>query len=72
MYFFEIESIYVFLDPPGYVYPLVSLEFAWWLVLTMTTAILCLLAYIGRLRPRRMVYPLYLYLLFLLILVKPV
>lgn len=72
MFFFGIDRIYVFLEPPGYIYPLVSLEFGWWLVLTMATALLCLLAYISRIRPRRIIYPLYLYLIFLLILVKPV
>lgn len=72
MALFDIESIYVVLDPPGYIYPFVSLEAPWWLALTLGTGILCLLAYINRIRPRRIVYPLYLYLIFLLILVKPV
>ena len=72
MALFGIESIYVVLNPPGYIYPFVSLETTWWLVLTFGTALLCLLAYINRIRPRRIVYPLYVYLIFLLILVKPV
>src|SRR5262245_48793085 len=65
MFLFDIDTIWVFLDPPGYIYPFVSLEGGWWLVLTFGTAMLCLLAYINRIRPRRVVYPLYIYLLFL-------
>jgi hypothetical protein len=72
MYLFNIDSIYVFLTPPGYISPFVSLEAAWWLVLTLGTSLLCLLVYINRIRPRRVIYPLYLYLIFLLIWVKPV
>ena len=72
MALFDIESIYVVLNPPGYIYPFASLDATWWFVLTLGTALLCLLAYINRIRPRRIVYPLYLYLIFLLILIKPV
>ena len=72
MALFGIESIYVVLNPPGYIYPFASLDTTWWVVLTLATALLCLLAYINRIRPRRMVYPLYLYLIYLLILIKPV
>ena len=72
MAFFDIESIYVVLNPPGYIYPFASLDATWWFVLTLGTALLCLLAYINRLRSRRMVYPLYIYLIFLLILIKPI
>lgn len=68
----ERDGIYVFLDPPGYIYPFTSLEAAWWIVLTLITSILCFLTSIDRLRPHRLVYPFYAYLLFLLIFVKPV
>lgn len=72
MALFDIDHIYVVLDPPGYIHPFASLDTTWWIVLTIGTALLCLLAYINRIRPRRIVYPLYIYLIFLLILIKPV
>lgn len=69
---FRTDRIPLFLDPPGDIYPFVTLESGWWLVLTLTTFILFILAYIKRLRPYRIVYPFYFYLLVLLILVKPI
>jgi len=72
MFAFNIERIYVVLDPPGYIYPFTSLEFGWWIVLTLLSSVLCLLAYFNRIRPHRLVYPFYAYLIFLLIFVKPV
>ena len=72
MALFGIESIYVVLNPPGYIYPFASLDTTWWFVLTLTTAMLCLLAYLNRIRPRRIVYPFYLYLIYLLIFIKPI
>ena len=72
MFSLNIDRIYVFLDPPKYIYPFVTLELGWWAVLTLLTSLLCVLAYTNRIRPHRIVYPFYLYLLFLLILVKPI
>lgn len=72
MFFFDVTRIYVFLNPPEYIKPFVTLEFGWWLVLTVATATLTVLTYFERIRPRRLRYPFYLYLIFLLILVKPI
>lgn len=72
MFFFGFTRIYVFLDPPEYIKPFVTLELGWWLVLTVATAVLTVLTYFERIRPRRLRYPFYLYLIFLLILVKPI
>ena len=72
MYFLGIERIYIVLDPPGFIHPFASLEFGWWLILTLLSSILCILAYGNRIRPHRLVYPFYAYIVFLLILVKPV
>lgn len=72
MFFFGIEGIYVVLEPPGTIYPFVTLEFGWWLVLTSATAIVGALAYFNRIHPHRLFYPFYIYLIYLLILVKPI
>jgi hypothetical protein len=71
---FNIEGIYVFVNPPGYIYPFVSLEYQWWFVLLLGSAVMCIMAYADRLKsiPTRLAYPFYFYILFLLILVKPV
>jgi len=68
------DSIPVFVTPPGYIRPLVTLEYQWWLVLTLTTFTLYLLIDYRRLPrvPRRASVPFYIYLLFLLIFVKPI
>lgn len=67
------EGIYIFVDPPGYIYPEMSLEFTWWVVLVLVTAIMMVITYTSNLRAvSRTVYPLYAYLVFLLVLVKPV
>ena len=74
MLFFEIDSIYVFVDPPGSITPFASLEWQWWIVLLMGTATICIAAYSARLEkvPNRIVVPTYFYILFLLFLIKPV
>ena len=74
MYFFGIDSIYVFVDPPGYIRPLISLEYQWWVALVLGSAVVCLAAYSNRFLtiPGRIAIPVYLYILFLLIIVKPV
>jgi hypothetical protein len=74
MALFGFESIPVFLDPPGKINPWASLEFEWWAVLTFTTALVYLLITTRVLStlPRRIALPFYLYLLFLLIFVKPI
>lgn len=74
MYFFNVQSIYVFVNPPGYVYPFVSLEYQWWFVLLLLSALICISAYSDRLKsiPTRLALPFYVYILFLLYLVKPV
>jgi len=68
------DQIPVFLDPPGTIGPFVTLEYQWWLVLTIFTATCYLLVVSRRLPnlPRRFGVPFYVYLLFLLILVKPI
>lgn len=74
MYLFGIDYIYVFVEPPGYLCPFVSLEYQWWFVLLVFTTLAGLLVYSDRLQsvPRRLALPFYLYVLFLLIFVKPV
>lgn len=74
MFFFNIDSIYVFVNPPGSIRPAVSVEFEWWLVLLLATSVLCAAAYSSRFRniPTRIAIPAYIYILFLLILVKPI
>ena len=67
-----LDRIPVILDPPGYIYPFVTLELGWWLALTLIAAVLCILVRINRLRPHRLFYPFYIYLIFLLIFVKPI
>lgn len=74
MFFLDIDCIYVFVDPPKYLCPFVSLEYQWWFVLLLITTVVSVLAYLERTKsiPRRIALPTYLYILFLLILVKPV
>lgn len=74
MFFFDIDWIYVFVNPPGYITPFVSLEYTWWFVLLVGSSPMAILAYSERIPnvPRRFALPFYLYVLFLLILVKPV
>ena len=67
-----VDGIYVVLNPPGHIYPFVTLEFNWWIILTMLTAALCIMTYYTRIRPRRLIIPFYIYLVFLLVWVKPV
>ena len=73
MRFFDFERIYVFVDPPGYIGPEVSLEYQWWIVLVLGTSMVYSLIVFRRLAtfPKRTAAPFYLYLLFLLIFVKP-
>ena len=68
------DGIWVFVNPPGYVYPFVSLEYTWWFVLLIGSAAMCITAYSDRVEsiPTRVWVPFYIYILFLLILVKPV
>ncbi len=68
----EWDRIWVVLDPPGHISPFASLEVGWWVVLTFMSAMLCLLTYSDRIRPHRLIFPFYAYLVFLLIFVKPV
>ncbi len=74
MFLFGISRIYVFVDPPGYLEPGVSLGFSWWFVLLLASSTMSVLASSGRLKtiPKRLALPFYLYILFLLIFVKPV
>ena len=74
MFFFNIDGIYVFVTPPGVVYPFVSLEYTWWFFLLIVSAVMGMSAYsnwVGVV-PARFVVPFYVYILFLLYLVKPV
>ncbi len=74
MIFFDVERIYVFVDPPGYIGPEVSLEYQWWIVLILGTTVVYSLIVSRRLPtfPKRTAAPFYFYLLFLLIMVKPI
>lgn len=74
MAFFDIDRIYVFVDPPEYIGPLASVPFQWWLILLIGSAVVAILAYSNRLRrvPKRTAIPFYVYILFLLIVLKPV
>jgi hypothetical protein len=69
----EISQIYVFVDPPGYVQPFVSVKFEWWLVLLLLSTLVAVSAYWERWKtvPRRLAIPFYIYILFLLIFVVP-
>jgi hypothetical protein len=71
---FNFDCMPVFLDPPGYLKPIVTLGYQWWLVLLLLSTVVCILAYAERIRafPSRLVFPFYIYILFLLIFVKPV
>jgi hypothetical protein len=71
---YQGDGIWVFVNPPGYVYPFVSLEFTWWFVLLLASATMAVMAYSHRIQslPSRFWVPAYGYILFLLILVKPV
>jgi hypothetical protein len=79
MLFFGIRAIYVFVpvnptaDPPNYIYPLVALDWQWWILLVFTVAVLSYAAYAARREnlTTRFFVPMYLYLLFLLIFVEP-
>jgi hypothetical protein len=74
MALFGFDAIPVFLDPPGEIRPWASLEFEWWVVLTGATFLLYMLISTRVLStlPRRVALPFYIYLVFLLIIVKPV
>ncbi len=74
MFLFGISRIYVFVDPPGYLEPGFSLGFSWWFVLLLASSTMSILASSGRLKtmPKRLALPFYLYILFLLIFIKPV
>jgi hypothetical protein len=71
MRFFGFTRIYVILNPPEYIYPFVTLEPSWWLLMLLLSILVYFLASTGRLRPHRLVVPLYLYIVYLLIFVKP-
>lgn len=69
----QIRGIYVFVNPPEYLYPLLSIDVSWWLVLVIGTTVLLGVSYISKQRAvSRGTYPLYIYLIFLLILVRPI
>lgn len=75
MSFFGTESIYVFVEPPrdGRLYPFMSLETSWWFIFAFMTLISMIGTYVSQQRViNRMIYPLWLFLCFLLISVKPV
>ena len=68
------DGIYVYVTPPEYVYPFVTLAYSWWFVLLFGASLTCILIYSNRIGniPQRFVFPFYAYILFLLILVKPI
>jgi len=74
MLVFGVENIYVFVDPPGYIEPVVALKWEWFVVLLIISAAICISSYLGSLQNvvGRLAFPLYIYILFLLILVKPI
>lgn len=67
------SRIYVFVKPPEYIDPQASVAYQWWLVLLIISGLIGLLIYLNRLRnlPRRLAIPFYVYVLYLLILVRP-
>lgn len=70
----DYDKIPVFVDPPGSIRPVVTLEYQWWIVLILIAGsfyALIILRQIPSL-PRRFSVPFYVYLLYLLILVKPI
>lgn len=71
---FGYERIYVIVNPPGYISPLISLEVTWWILLVIFSAGIFIFASTDRADrvPNRIGIPFYVYLIFLLILVKPV
>ena len=71
IYFLDISCINVIIDPPGEICPWVSLEWLWWIVILLGCLTFITLAYIERI-PQRFMYPIYIYTIFLLILIKPV
>ena len=68
------DRIYVFVDPPGYVDPFVTLEFQWWFVLLLGASGAAVVAYSRYFPsiPNRIALPFYIYACFLLLLVKPI
>ncbi|RME72807.1 MAG: hypothetical protein D6784_12935 [Chloroflexi bacterium] len=72
MNFFDKPAVYIFV-PPTWLYPLVSLAWQWWILLTLATAGLTIVSLTGKSRRNaaRLGVPVYLYLLYLLIIVKP-
>ncbi|MEM7028532.1 MAG: hypothetical protein AAF629_02980 [Chloroflexota bacterium] len=68
------DQIPVFVDPPGSLCPWVTLEYEWWIVLALLTTIFYVLISLRRLPnlPRRLAIPFFIYLLFLLVFVKPI
>ncbi len=71
---FKVECIYVFVKPPEYLCPAVTLSFQWWIVLFISCALFFILSYTNLLKKRgqRLMVPIYLYILFLLLFVKPI
>lgn len=70
----RFDRIPVFVNPPGDIGPFVTLEYQWWLVLMLVTSSVFLLIQLRRQSaiPKRVAVPFYIYLLFLLIFVKPI
>ena len=68
------DGIWVILDPPGYVYPFVTLEYQWWILLLLLSSAITLIIYFNRLPKmhNRSAMPFYIYVVYLLILVKPI
>lgn len=74
MWQFGIDEIYVFVNPPEYIVPFVTLGYQWWFVLLGISSFLAVMMYTGRFQniPSRIAFPFYVYILYLLIFVKPV
>ncbi len=66
------RRIYVFLKPPEYIEPIVTLTVTWWIMLLLGSGVLTLLLATNRIRNTRyrVLYP-YAYFVFLLIFVEP-
>ncbi len=70
--FLGSQGTYVVLNPPGYIYPYVTLETGWWLSLTILTGTLLFLVSRNLIRPHRLIIPFYIYLVILLLFVNPI
>jgi len=69
----QVSGIPVYVNPPGEIRPQISLEGSWWIAMVLGTIFLMVFCYLNKMRSvQRTIYPLYIFLIFLVIIVKPV